>query len=72
MNEYIGIAGDANTSAREAAEYWARRHFTPGRKVVNIELMPEALSIKFSLINGTRQYMSKWNEELQQYGITVI
>lgn len=71
-NNYIGIAGGVNTSAKEAAEYWARRHFTPGRQINNVELMPGALSIKFNLVNGSRQYMSKWDDELQQYGISVF
>jgi len=71
-NECVGIAGSAADSARFAAETWARSHFTPGRRIENLELMPGALSMKFSLVNGTRRYCAIWNDCLQRYCITVI
>ena len=71
-NECVGIAGGVTNSARDAAETWARSHFTPGRRIENLELMPEDLSMKFSLMNGSRRYLAKWNDPLQRYCITVI
>ena len=71
-NECVGIAGNVSTSAREAAEYWARHNFTPGRKITNLELIPGAIDMQFSLVGGRRRYMAQWDEKLQQYRIMVI
>ena len=73
MNEHecIGLAGSVTGSVRDAAEEWARNNFTPGRRIINLELLPEALSATFSLVNGTRKYLIQWHDNLQRYCITV-
>jgi len=70
-HECIGLSGSVTTSVREAAEEWARNNFTPGRRIVDVELLPEALSANFSLKNGTRKYLIQWHDSLQRYCITV-
>ena len=64
----IGYAGQHNHTPTEAAQRWAKEHFTAPRSLTRIELAG-TLAIDFQLIDGTAAYRCCWDDSRGTYAI---